>query len=779
MPTQEPKESDDPFALYEEAEEDEAAGGGAAVEGKAAAEDKGADEDEDEDAEDDDDDLFRDTLTAMFQLDTTLDPNGLEKKARSRWLEAVIGEVAESLKLPKDDVEFEDWRLVSKPGEEEEEEGDDEDEGEGGDDAPPEKQSKKKSTKKTDDGKTKKAKGKQAKEKDDGDSSARFNTIMLFLKLTCSDAEALIAKLKALEPVEYGKDTDLYTKIRCRGMKEPTRSKCDCSCGGSYSVIGLVLFLVALIFLKSNQEFLRPAGMSNDGPPAEDYYKLLNIPSTASKSKIRSAYRKLAMKYHPDKNPNCAECEGLMHRISEAYAVLSDEKRKKMYDALEINFKPLPSDAEELTAENFDTLVRGSEPGTLWVVQVYAEWHKASIGFANAWENVVQSLDPSGAGVGVRFGRIHMKEQEALCKSLSVAIRVLPTVLSFRDGQLLRVATFGRDTQTDSMLLRDFIDTQLEDRSGHLDLATAAAFIQGPPAGSVLVVRKAKKENTARIVKHLAAHFDGMLGIYQLELASSRERKSLLAALQQQGVTKKSKLPMLIWRSSRDGTLSVAEKVAPRDMKAVIYTDVVAQASSKPSATKLTPTVYNNWCVERDGGASGACLLRLEGCSSVQQPPAEFDGMVDAFINHDSGKVLSASLDCGSFQEFTAVQTLLQGCPENEYTHLVTHGEMVQFVPKGTSASAIQQMLLGGGDDDMPPSSCSFPQSPLAYTPAGQSDLMSFENIATITTVGFVILTPMMLGLETKAMMRYMAMGLFAASVLGGFLNMKMFQGAW
>jgi len=63
----------------------------------------------------------------------------------------------------------------------------------------------------------------------------------------------------------------------------------------------------------------------------QDYYKILNIDKNASKSDIKKAYRKLALKYHPDKNKD-KDAEAKFKDISEAYAVLYDDEKRKMYD---------------------------------------------------------------------------------------------------------------------------------------------------------------------------------------------------------------------------------------------------------------------------------------------------------------------------------------------------------------------------------------------------------------------------------------------------------------
>ena len=65
---------------------------------------------------------------------------------------------------------------------------------------------------------------------------------------------------------------------------------------------------------------------------AEDYYQVLGVDKKASADEIKKAYRKLALKWHPDKNPNNKAAEEKFKKISEAYAVLSDDKKRGEYD---------------------------------------------------------------------------------------------------------------------------------------------------------------------------------------------------------------------------------------------------------------------------------------------------------------------------------------------------------------------------------------------------------------------------------------------------------------
>jgi curved DNA-binding protein CbpA len=73
----------------------------------------------------------------------------------------------------------------------------------------------------------------------------------------------------------------------------------------------------------------------------KDYYEILGVKNDATKDEIRKAYKKLAIKWHPDKNPdNKEEAEKKFKEISEAYSVLSDDEKKKEYDNRDkVNFQ--------------------------------------------------------------------------------------------------------------------------------------------------------------------------------------------------------------------------------------------------------------------------------------------------------------------------------------------------------------------------------------------------------------------------------------------------------
>jgi len=63
-----------------------------------------------------------------------------------------------------------------------------------------------------------------------------------------------------------------------------------------------------------------------------DYYKILGVAKDSSPTDLKKAYRKLALKYHPDRNPDDKKAEEKFKQVSEAYAVLSDPEKRKQYD---------------------------------------------------------------------------------------------------------------------------------------------------------------------------------------------------------------------------------------------------------------------------------------------------------------------------------------------------------------------------------------------------------------------------------------------------------------
>ncbi|CAK9010977.1 unnamed protein product [Durusdinium trenchii] len=156
----------------------------------------------------------------------------------------------------------------------------------------------------------------------------------------------------------------------------------------------------------------------------EDYYGVLGVTRDAETGDIKRAYKTLAKRWHPDRNPNCSSCQETFSKIAVAYETLSDEPKRAAYDevggaaASELKSpKSVP-----LNKDNFHELVTFSND--VWIVQVFRPDNSHCASFHPFWENQIQKY-----GHLVRFGRIDITDDQA--KWLPLKVRVLPTVLKF------------------------------------------------------------------------------------------------------------------------------------------------------------------------------------------------------------------------------------------------------------------------------------------------------------------------------------------------------------
>lgn len=91
-----------------------------------------------------------------------------------------------------------------------------------------------------------------------------------------------------------------------------------------------------------------------------DYYDVLGVSKNAGDDEIKKAYRKLAMKYHPDRNPNKKEAEERFKEINEAYAVLGDKEKRKQYDTFGAEgFRQRFTQEDIFRGFNFDEILSG------------------------------------------------------------------------------------------------------------------------------------------------------------------------------------------------------------------------------------------------------------------------------------------------------------------------------------------------------------------------------------------------------------------------------------
>lgn len=150
---------------------------------------------------------------------------------------------------------------------------------------------------------------------------------------------------------------------------------------------------------------------------AEDYYKVLGIEKNASADEIKKAYRKLALKWHPDKNPNNkAAAEEKFKKISEAYAVLSDNEKRQQYDQFGSTDQFRQRYSQEDIFRNFDLdeILRGFGFGGMRGGRTtFRTTRRGGVDSGQDYDDPFSGLFGGGIGGGRQYANMPQKGQDA------------------------------------------------------------------------------------------------------------------------------------------------------------------------------------------------------------------------------------------------------------------------------------------------------------------------------------------------------------------------------
>lgn len=149
----------------------------------------------------------------------------------------------------------------------------------------------------------------------------------------------------------------------------------------------------------------------------KDYYKILGVERNASQEEIKKKYRKLAAKYHPDKNPDDPTAQKKFTDLGEAYEVLKDPEKRKLYDRAGADWKKYQQAGGG--ADDFDWSRYGGQGGQYRVNvdfdDMFAGRRSGGQGgspFSSFFESLFGGGDPFGGDQGQRFQRTRRSEPQ-------------------------------------------------------------------------------------------------------------------------------------------------------------------------------------------------------------------------------------------------------------------------------------------------------------------------------------------------------------------------------
>ncbi len=132
---------------------------------------------------------------------------------------------------------------------------------------------------------------------------------------------------------------------------------------------------------------------------SHDYYSVLGVGDGAAQEDIKKAYRKLALKFHPDKNPGDKKAEEKFKSVSEAYYTLGDPKRRKEYD----NLRRLGAKAEDFSsAQGFDFSEFSKH---------FSRGHSGGFSTGSIFDDIFKDAFATGRG-GSRYTRFYTQGAE-------------------------------------------------------------------------------------------------------------------------------------------------------------------------------------------------------------------------------------------------------------------------------------------------------------------------------------------------------------------------------
>jgi len=422
-------------------------------------------------------------------------------------------------------------------------------------------------------------------------------------------------------------DFDLAALVRdgCkeRGveMKDSTKfGRWECFC-----VIFVLSIIFGVAYLKIAEEKFGWSGIyrqtKENSEDVVNFYEVLELDYRADQTDIKRAYRKLAKKWHPDKNPDCDDCKQRMAKITTAYSTLSDVEKRAVYDATLGSVASLPSKSIKLTSSNFDSKVLASQD--FWLVQVYMEWYKTAVEFAPVWEEAIIQY-----GDFINFGRIHGSRDVDLVRKLPTAIRDYPTTLCYHRGRFVKVFP----TITNPRIFLDQILTEYPNdvMTAYADEVPVLAKKLERDVTGVMILATSRPDPHMRM-RALARRYQGILRIAQVS------PKPLASTKKPGKKPRRNKRTYFLNKQLRDtfgidgledmpAVFVIPPNSTPRDaewwegeVNAETLMHIPKHIIAK-GVVEFNPFVYVVTCLDHDA----VCFIYVSGCEGAKRDKGDF-----------------------------------------------------------------------------------------------------------------------------------------------------------